>query len=541
MKRFTKYTALALGFTLALGLTSCKKDFLERTNTSGLSGKDAESTREGMLGLVNGLHNMMYQYNFGHQFGAGAPSLNVRLDFLGDDVINTRPSFALNEYRYAGTQDEQGGEGLNYKAWDYYYTLIQHANAFIRSYRTQLSSADQQDEEMRYAKGEAHAIRAYAYHQLVQLFSKRYDPATASTDLGVILRTDQQDGDDRYAPMARSSVADTYALIDSDLKESLDLLKGLPQKEVRNHLRYSTVCGIAARVALAKADWATAETRAKEAISGATSQLQQGEELLDGFNNYEAKEWMWGYRQSETQNNYFVDFNANYAYNFLPTSYSRGFRYAVNRELYDQLGDKDVRRKWWYCYDLDQTIPANASPTYFGFTSGIPTFEITGQCIKYAVKDQRSTRGDKVVMRLGEMYYIQAEAQARQGKNAEAQQALFEVVKTRDADFTQPTETGDKLIEKIFLHKRMDLIFEGVRFFDMKRLRLTLNRTGMKNIEIIRNFKGLAGGETYANQAILRNQGPSATFVPKSADDKLWQFKIPEQELRGNPLCKQND
>lgn len=541
MKRITKLMSLTLGFSLVLGLTSCKEDFLERTNTNSLSAQDAEKSPEGMLGLVNGLHNMMYMYKFDHWFGAGASSLNVRLDYLGDDVINTCPSWGLNEYRYTGTQDQKGGDGLNYRAWDYYYTLIQHANAFVRSFRTQLDPADQQDVKMRYAKGEALAIRAYAYHQLVQLYAKRYDPSTASTDLGVILRTDQQDGDDRYAPMARSTVAETYALIESDLKESLDLLKPLEQKTERNHLRYSTVCGIAARVALAKSDWVAAENYAKEAIAGAASQLQQGKELLDGFHNYEAKEWMWGYRQAETQNGYYLDFNANYAYNFSAGGYVKAFRYAVNRGLYDELGANDVRRKWWYCYDQNQAIPEGAAPTYFIFSAGVPQFEITGACLKFSVADPTSTRGDKLIMRLGEMYYIQAEAQARQGKYSDAQQALYDVVKTRDADFTLPTETGDQLIEKIFLHKRMDLIFEGVRFFDMKRLKLTLNRTAMKNIQIIRNFTGPAGGETFANRARLRNEGESATFVPKSADDKFWQFKIPEQELRGNPLCKQND
>ncbi len=57
---------------------------------------------------------------------------------------------------------------------------------------------------------------------------------------------------------------------------AMETLKDLDQNNSRNHLRYSTVCGIAARVALCKSDWAAAETYAKEAIANANSKLQVG-------------------------------------------------------------------------------------------------------------------------------------------------------------------------------------------------------------------------------------------------------------------------
>ncbi|RCU22161.1 RagB/SusD family nutrient uptake outer membrane protein, partial [Acinetobacter baumannii] len=74
------------------------------------------------------------------------------------------------------------------------------------------------------------------------------------------------------------------------------------------------------------------------------------------------------------------------------------------------------------------------------------------------------------MMRVAEMYYIKAEAEARQGKEAVARQTLLDIVSTRDAAFTLPTESGDALIDKIFAHKRIDLYMEGVRFLDLKRL-----------------------------------------------------------------------
>ena len=137
MKRLHKYLAIAAGVTL-LTLPACKKDFLETSSTTSLGDKQAEGTQEGLLGIVNGLHSMMYAYSFGQSFGAGAASLNLRLDLMSDDVINTQPAF-LNEYTYLGAHNERGDEVINYLAWDFYYTLIQHTNIAIRGFKNTLT------------------------------------------------------------------------------------------------------------------------------------------------------------------------------------------------------------------------------------------------------------------------------------------------------------------------------------------------------------------------------------------------------------------
>ncbi len=94
------------------------------------------------------------------------------------------------------------------------------------------------------------------------------------------MRTDDATNAQLYEKARRGTVAEAYELIESDLKMAMETLKDLDQNNSRNHLRYSTVCGIAARVALCKSDWAAAETYAKESIANANSKLQVGEDRL---------------------------------------------------------------------------------------------------------------------------------------------------------------------------------------------------------------------------------------------------------------------
>ena len=534
--KLTKY--ILLGGLGLLSLASCNRDFLNVTPTANLSNKDAEATEPGIVGLVNGLHNMMYMYNFGQVFSYGFPSMNVQLDMLGDDVINTKPAVHMAVYRWQDHRDRTDTDKtLTYKAWDGYYTLILHANKAIAGYRTILPEEERKHVATRYAYGEALAIRAYAYHQLVQLFAKRYRAATAATDLGVILRTDK-DQSKQFEPMERSTVAETYKQIEEDLKESLDVLKGLEQATDRNHLRYSTVCGIAARVALCKEDWAAAEDYATQAIQKSNSRLAKGEELIDGFNNYKAPEWMWGYHQSDTQDTGWGSFSIAYSYNV--SGHNKYLRYAINRDIYDQLGSGDVRRKWWVCLDQGDQVPKDAYSVYFAMNGDVPQWEITGQCIKFRSKAQGSTFMDLVMMRVAEMYYIKAEAEARQGKEAAARQTLLDVVSTRDAAFTLPTESGDALIDKIFAHKRIDLYMEGVRFLDLKRLAKAFDRSKASNFTILLNYQGLGGGKNAYTVGLNRNTGNLAKEIPTTADDNRWQFVIPYQELKGNKLCQDN-
>lgn len=508
---------------LAGAAAGCRKDFLNTEPSSSLSDKRLAQSKEGITGVMNGIHNMFYMYSFGQGFGNGALSLSTQLDFLGNTVVNSLPAIYMSNYRWTEHRDPHGT--LPYYAWDYHYTVIQHCNTLLKM--TAEDSKTIEPKTLQALRGEAKVVRAYCYNVLTSLFGQRYVPGTSNDTPGVILRLLPT-----IDPMPRASVAECYAQIVKDIEEGIsDLEKGTPQTK-KNRITIPTAYGIAARIYLMMQDYAKAEAYAGKAIQTFKGKLQSGQALLDDFNNLDATEWMWGYTQATDQNNYYAGYAAHYSYNFNSNKVS-SLRFAVNRSYYDKMGEKDVRRKWFVALDRGDKIPATGSANYFKGGTKKPNWETTGQCIKFGVKTLGFTFMDHVMMRLGEMYYIKAEAQARQGKVAEAAATLNTVMKSRDPEYVADTKlSAEDLAKEIMRNKRIDMYFEGQEFFDIKRLGEVPNRLA-------------AGNDKYMTEVAAamfrdRNSGKNAEAMPKDANDKVWQFLIPYQELKGNKLCKQN-
>lgn len=518
-----KIKSLFIISALSLLTVSCSRDFLETSPSTSVGETAAETTEQGLNGILNGLHYMTYSYNWGnaHTFGSGQRSIGAQLDMMGDDGINTKPAYYMGVYRW---QDHINPNGdINYKTWDFYYTLILHANKLISGSNNLGSLTKEKKAQL---LGEGYAFRAWAYHNLVQLFAKRYEKGQSNDQLGVIIRTENNLLD----PLPRSSVAEVYTQIDKDMSLALENLKVAKDSGAKNSIRYTTALGIAARIALSKSDWAKAAEYADNAIKLSGATLQTGAALVDGFNNVNATEWMWGYQQGPTQDDKFYSFYANFSYNF--QGYNKSFRFAVNRSLYDKMGADDVRRKWWVCLDKGDAIPADAYTDYFsGGAKTSAAWEITGQSIKFKARGANDSRGDLLIMRLAEMYYIKAEAEARSG-TGNAQLTLNTIMKTRDKNYNT-TLSGSALIDEIMRNKRLDLWLEGQRFFDMKRLGVVPKRLEAAN------FSYLTG--TNLSTAKTRNTGSNAANIPTTADSKYWQFAIPYDEIKGNPLCVQNE
>lgn len=519
MIRYNKWLCL-LGTALSLTLVGCRKDFLETSPSNALSLTAVERELRGGELILNGIHAKLYQHRWGSQTsGAGYSALALRMDLLSDEVINSRSAYHMGFYRWTDHRSREGS--LPHEVWTFFYDIIHNANRAIAGLRP-FASTDGETARYRQTMGGLLTFRAWAYHHLVQCFGKRYVAGQNNDQLGVpIFETPIV----RAEP--RRSVEEVYTLIDKDLAEARTLLQGVRSTR-KNVIRYPVALAISARVALSKSQWSDAVTYATDAIASSGARLQSGEELTDGFANTNASEWIWGYKPEPDQGQGYFEFGATFSYNF--NGHNRGVRLAVNRSLYDKMGERDARRGWWVALDRGNAIPADGAPNYFSGGTTRPAWEVTGQSIKFKANNASDPIMDKLILRLAELYYIKAEAEARAGQEAAAQTTLQTIMLTRDPDYAY-SGTGAELLEEIMRNKRLDLWFEGQAFFDLKRSNRLPNRLEAANFEIIRNVLGQAA----YNTAQLRNTGQNALNIPTTLDSKHWEFAIPLVEIESNP------
>ena len=474
---------------LLLSLAACKKDYLNTGPTDQVQETDVYTTTNNALVALNGIHRIMWtQYFFQDQ--AGQSSMMINMDVMGEDLVNNSTSsgaFFNPQYRWADHRNTISSS-TPYFAYHFYYRIIANANKIIGS----IDNTVGPDADKKFIKGEALAYRAWAHFNLVQLFGKRYNAAAKpNNQLGVPLMVEYA-----LTGKPRATVEEVYTQVNKDLEDAIANLTGFTRSG-KSHLNINVAKGIKARVALTQQDWTNAVKFASEARQGFT--LMDTTQYKAGFNDASNAEWMWASIIPNDQGTFFYSFFA-YMSNFSSNATRTNPR-SINSALYNMISSTDVRKQLWTPAGV--TPPANG--TKFPYTSS-----------KFKVKDLNVSVGDVPYMRVAEMYLIEAEANARQGKNTEAQDLLFTFAKTRDPNYTKSTKTGQALIDEIMFQRRVELWGEGFRFLDLKRTNSPLDRTGANH-----------------NTSIA-----SVLTVP--AGDKLWEWLFPQDEINSNPLVEQN-
>jgi len=475
--------------------SSCKKSFLDTFPTTAVSADDALASTKNAWAALNGIHRIMYvQYD--QQGEAGEGSNNIYRDLMGEDIVYplANGSTGLAGFLQWTTHRNVNATDLRY-VYRYYYRIIANANILING----IDQTPGEDADKKAIKGQALAYRAWAHFQLVQLWGKRYDAAAKPNNQpGVpLLLTNTLEG------QPRATVEEVYTQINKDLDDATTLLAAYTRtgSAAKSNFNVNVVKGIKARVALTQQDWETAAVNAIAARNGYP--LMTNTEYLSGFNNITNQEWIWGSRQIDDHNTFFYSYFAYISCNFNSTVIRTQPR-AINATLWNAISQTDVRKKCWDSTGATVPIPPGGA-------------RVAYQNKKYLAKSDALSVGDVPYMRSGEMYLIEAEARARQGQNAAAQTALFNLMKNRDPNYVQSTSTGQTLINEILFNRRVELWGEGFRFTDLKRMNLPLDRNGIPNhvASLVRIYTVPAG-------------------------DKQWEWLFPQDEMNQNKKIEQN-
>jgi starch-binding outer membrane protein, SusD/RagB family len=332
----------------------------------------------------------------------------------------------------------------------------------------------------------------------VQLYGKRYSAtAKPNAQLGVPLVLEPT-----TEGLPRATVEEVYAQITKDLTDAIALLPAA--RTAKSHINLNVAKGLMARVNLVMGNWDAAAKMAAEARAGFP--LMSEAQYQDGFADVGNPEWMWGFDHLEDQSEFFGAFHSYISSNF-NSSVNRQTPKAINSLLYNQISPTDVRAKMW----VKAPTAANTLVPPGGVR--VP-YHV--QKFRLPANPSTSTMGDIPYMRAAEMFLIEAEALARQGKDNEASKVLFDLVSKRDAAYVQSAKTGAALIEEIIFNRRIELWGEGFRFTDLKRLNQPLNRNGA-------------------------NHNPAVAVVfDIPAGDPQWEFLIPIREINANKAIVQN-
>lgn len=474
--------------------TSCETTYLDTVPTASVDAASAYSTTKNATAAINGIYRALILRYLSSQGHSGHPALMIILDHMGEDVIigTTAASWHVGETRWTAHRADQNV--MTRFPYEMYYRVIGNANIAIASIDNAVGPQAEKDQ----IKGEALALRGWAYFNLVQLYGKRYDAATKpNSQLGVpLVLTPTTEG------LPRATVEEVYTQINQDLTQAASLLKST--RSFKSHINLQVAKGFLARVALTQQNWAEAAKYAAEARTGYAPMSET--QYQDGFQDISNPEWMWGFDHLEDQSEFFGGYHSYISCNYNSTVI-RTYPKVVNSLLYDKIPTTDVRSKMWV-----KTPTASNSIVPPG---GVRVAYLN-QKFRLPGTPSTSAMGDVPYMRAAEMYLIEAEAKAKLGLDVDAAKILFDLMSKRDAAYKLSTKTGADLLEEIYFNRRVELWGEGFRFLDLKRLNQPLNRTGTNAI---------------ASIAVLFNM---------PAGDNQWEFLFPRRELDANKAIVQN-
>lgn len=143
--------------------------------------------------------------------------------------------------------------------WMASYAAIATANTAIEALEKmekEYANKPTSQNGLKQLKGEALLSRAYNHFMLVNLWAKSYDPKTAESDMGVPYVTSVET--QLKQQYKRNSVAEVYKLIEQDLLEGLEKIKGAQYANpgvTKYHFTEESAVAFAARFYLYKGDY----------------------------------------------------------------------------------------------------------------------------------------------------------------------------------------------------------------------------------------------------------------------------------------------
>ncbi|MFN0034253.1 MAG: RagB/SusD family nutrient uptake outer membrane protein [Saprospiraceae bacterium] len=399
---------IVLFFSLAWLVSAC--DVLDVAPQSSIPAseafKDKNGIERGILGAYSGLQSLSY---YGRTY-------LIFSDLAGDNLVHPPNATSTNYAEVdnnAMLPENESVDGI----WSAIYDGINVANNVIAQVP---NIADMSQAEKDKALGELYFIRALNHFNLLNYFG------------GIPIRTSPTIGVENIN-VPRDPVSEVNAQIVRDLEFAAIHLPASSSVKTRASKHAATA--LLARVALYQKDYAKAIAHASDLIDGSEYDLMGSYSSI--FSDEETAESIFEIDFTPLDRNRIAEYN-------FPLTLNGRREVAPSDELISQYTPSDDR-----------------------FAATIAYAGTLPYVIKY---DDLSTGSDNVIVtRLAEMYLIRAEALAQSNGAIQAIKADLNVVRDRAGLPNTLANTHADLLTAIETERRLELAYEGHRWFDLVR------------------------------------------------------------------------
>jgi len=385
-------------------------------------------------------------------------------DEITVSYTNWQTGSATERNAYIWAKDIYAGD-VNIPDWNKLYQQVFYANSVLDGLAKSDSAATAQGQ---YLKGWALFNRAFAFYDLTRTFCKAYNAGTVNTDLGIPLRLSPAIN---YL-QPRSTLQQSFDQIFSDLNTAASLLPTARPSANLNRPSKIAAYALLARIYLDMRNYPQAENYASQSLNLYSN-------LID-YNtiNKTAK-------TPFTTTNDELIYNANQVASygiFTPTSSLSAGKVPV--VLINLYSSNDLRLPVYFAELTDSSYYRKRG--YYGQGN----YAFTG-------------------LATDELYLIKAECLARSGQASDAMNTLNQLLIKRYVTNTfipLTAVTAAAALDTILIERQKELMWRGLRWFDLKRL----NMDGA-NLTLTRILNGV----TY-------------TLPP---NDESWVMPIPSDEI----------
>lgn len=483
---------------IALSTTSC----LDKMPESAIPQDEAMQSYDDATQTVTGIYAMMKSSALWSGYITLLPDIQTDLVYAVDGYSNTYGHHWLWDIRSTNPEIESVYASL--------YNIISNCNFYLE--RIDDVMAKQTDDNrltiLEQYTGEVYAIRALCYSELLKLFCKAYDPATAEQELGVVLRK----GYSEQEPSIRASLKESYEFVVADLVKAEELLDEQYDVYSSYYMTQAVAHAIHARVALYMQDWDSAIEHSSKVIDHPNGMytLSAANEMYTSSMTY--FDYMWNYDMAT---------ETIWQVGFTPTSYGGALGQAFlafNNDFTYYYPDY-VPAQWVL------NLYASGDMRYDSYFATLPTGYDHGLTCPLLVKyygNQNfiSNYIYHVTMpkpfRLAEQYLIRAEAYCRKS-SPDFSKATKDMNTLRASRFASGggsvALTAENCIEEIANERVRELYMEGHRLQDIKRWG-----------KLYRNGEGF----TRTPQKNTLSDGSSLSV---KGDDVRFVWPIPQHEL----------